>query len=47
MLDKCHRTPYWEIDVGLGDVGDGLVLSGKKSFPEPVLNQIYVTIYYH
>ena len=33
-----------EVNIGLGN---GLVLSGNKPLPEPMLTQIYVTIWRH
>ena len=31
--------PYWYVNIGSGN---GLVLSGNKPLPEPMLTQIYV-----
>ena len=34
----------WEVNIGSGD---GLVLSGDKPLPEPMLTQFFVTIWRH
>ena len=39
---ECHRASVLKINIGSGN---GLVLSGTKPLPEPVLTQIYVAIY--
>ena len=37
--------PYWRY-INMGS-GNGLVLSGNKPFPEPMLTWIYVTKWHH
>ena len=39
MLGECHRTPLMIDNIGSGN---GLMPSGNKPLPEPVLSQIYV-----
>ena len=36
----------WQMSVRIG-LGNGLVLSGNKSLPEPMLTEIYVAIWCH
>ena len=39
--NKCQWTLLIEVNIGSGD---GLVPSGNKPLPEPMLTQIYVNI---
>ena len=41
-----YATIYIDSDGNIGS-GDGLVPSGSKPLPEPMLNLIYVAIWYH
>ena len=49
LLQNCTQMnatgPYW-LQVNIGS-GDGLVPSGNKSLPEPMLTQIYAAIWRH
>ena len=38
------RPHWWTVNIGSGN---GLVLSGNKRLPEPMLTQIFVTIWLH
>ena len=42
--DKCPESYWWRVHIGSGN---GLVPSGSKPLPEPMLTQIYVTIWHH
>ena len=41
---QCHRTHWWWVNIGSGN---GLVPSGNKPLPEPMLTHIYVTVWRH
>ena len=43
-LDESHWTELMLVNIGSGN---GLVLSGNKPLPEPMLTQIYVAIWRH
>ena len=44
-LIKTYNTkPQWCVNIGSGN---GLVSSGTKPLPEPMLNQIYAAIWHH
>ena len=49
MSTSCEIALRWVVQNTFDDVGsgNGLVPSGNKPLPEPVLSQIYVTIWYH
>ena len=44
LRGECHRTPLMIINIGSGN---GLVPSGNKPLPDPMLTQIYVPIWRH
>ena len=41
---ECHNIPFMKVNIGSGN---GLVPSGNKSLPEPVLTQISDAICRH
>ena len=42
--DECHKHHWWLVNVGSGN---GLVPSGNKPLPEPMLTQFCITIWHH
>ena len=44
VFGECHRTPLMTVNNGSSD---GLVPSGNKPEPEPMLAQICVTTWFH
>ena len=44
LSGECQRASLMKINIGSGN---GLVPSGNKPLPEPVLSQMYVTIWHH
>ena len=44
LTGECYRTPLWWINIGSGN---GLVPSGSKPLPVPILTKINATIWRH
>ena len=42
LMFSCHRNHWWQVNIGSGN---GLVPSGNKPLPEPMLTQTYVAIW--
>ena len=46
IYPQLNDTEYFRWQVNIGS-GNDFVPLGSKSLPEPILNQIYVTIWHH
>ena len=42
--ENATEPLWWKVNIGSGN---GLVPSGNKSLPDPMLTQIYVIIWHH